>query len=166
MHSTIADRERKLASLNAEIDFQKNEIREARRAGERGMGMVVRPAVGGSPSRKQGAARVVVGSGVKSPESKARIGIFSSRAFGKEEGVVKGKKDSGGNKKRKREEPRVEVLETGPEQTVRVQETGAGSVSEAEINRIVMDKVLRERASWTNEDERFEVIFSLLRRGS
>ena len=159
LQSTIADRERKLASLSAEIEFQKNEIREARMLAQRGTGGTVKMAGGGvgetgSPSKRQGAARVVTGSGVKSPEAKARIGIFSSRAFGREE-IVVGKKD--GNRKRKREEPRGEVVEVQPQQIVGRQETGVGAVSEEEINRIVMDKVLRERASWTNEDERFEV---------
>ena len=73
--------------------------------------------------------------------------MFSARAFGKEESVGPGKSN---NKKRKREEPRMIT----PEPVIVHEES-----SEAEINRIVMEKVLRERSTWTVSDERFEVVF-------
>ena len=153
LQSAIADRERKLATLNAEIEFQKNEIREARESATRGQ--VIRPGHGEtSPTKKQGAARVVVGSGVKSPESKARIGIFSAKAFGRDESVGSSKVGGGNLKKRKREESGQITPEPQPSMAVQDE-----TVSEAEINRIVMEKVLRERAAWKSGDERFEVRF-------
>ena len=154
LQSAITDRERKIATLNAEIEFQKNEIREARDSAAKGH--VIRPVTGETtPTKKPGAARVVVGSGVKSPESKARIGIFSAKAFGKDESIGSSRIGGGNLKKRKREESRQ--ITPDPQAGVVMQDD---AVSEAEMNRIVLEKVLRERASWTNEDERFEVLFA------
>jgi hypothetical protein len=147
LQNDLADRERKLNALTADIEFQRNELREARELATRGG--VIRPSVANnngellmSPKRP---ARIVKGSGVKSPELKTRIGVFSARAFGKEESVGPGKSN---NKKRKREEPRMVT----PEPVIVPEES-----SEVEINRIVMEKVLRERSTWTISDERFEV---------
>ncbi len=148
LQNDLADRERKLNALTADIEFQRNELREARELATRGG--VIRPSgvnnnvdLLTSPKRP---ARVVKGSGVKSPELKTRIGVFSARAFGKEESVGLRK---GNNKKRKREEHRMIT----PEPVIVHEE-----FSEAEINRIVMEKVLRERSTWTASDERFEVV--------
>lgn len=150
LQNDLADRERKLNALTADIEFQRNELREARELATRGG--VIRPSIANnngelltSPKRP---ARVVKGSGVKSPELKTRIGVFSARAFGTEESVGSGKNN---NKKRKREEPRMIT----PEPVVVHEE-----LSEAEINRIVMEKVLQERSIWTISDERFEVVFT------
>ena len=142
----VAERERQLAVLTADIEFQKNEFREAREIASRG-GTVMRPAMlNGEAVSPKKAASVVKGSGVKSPESKSRIGVFSARAFGRDESVMPATK----TKKRKREEPMIipqPVMENG------------GMMSESEINKIVMERVLRERSSWTVSDERFEVFF-------
>jgi hypothetical protein len=65
-------------------------------------------------------------------------------AFGKEE-VLPGK-----NRKRKRSEPVPE------KPSVMVEESSG--LTDGEINRIIMEKVFRERSSWTTTDERFEVV--------
>jgi hypothetical protein len=147
LQNDLADRERKLNALTADIEFQRNELREARDLATRGA--VIRPSITNnneelltSPKKP---ARVVKGSGVKSPELKTRIGVLSARAFGKEESVGLGKIN---DKKRKREEPRMIT----PEPVIVHEE-----LSDVEINRIVMEKVLRERSTWTVSDERFEV---------
>ena len=145
LREDLAERERRLARISAELEFQKNEVRQAR---ERRDGVVV-PVVPvgtvvggangeGSPKK----ARVVRGSGVKSPESKSKIGVFSARAFGKE-GVVPGKQ-----KKRKREEEMEQVIRMQVEQI---------GISEVEVNRMVMEKIFQGRTLWTSSDERFEV---------
>src|SRR5579871_6021394 len=140
----LSERERRLARLTAELEFQKSEIREAR---EKRNG-VSYPVIGtasvivngdGSPKK----ARVVKGSGVKSPEAKSRIGVSAARAFGKE-GVASAKE-----KKRKREEEAQEILV--PMQLDPV-------VSETEISRLVMEKLIQNRSLWTITDDRFEVI--------
>lgn len=136
LEGELAERERRVAALTADIEFQRNELREARQL----KGVVRPPSTGGvvemgSPRR----ARVVKGSGVKSPEAKSRV----TRAFARE-GVV------GAAKKRKREE-RMET----PEPVV-VEE-----VSEGEITRLVLERVLKERSSWTPSDERFQVTLLL-----
>lgn len=147
LQNDLADRERKLNALTADIEFQRNELREARDLATRGG--VIRPSITNnneelltSPKKP---ARVVKGSGVKSPELKTRIGVLSARAFGNEESVGLGKIN---DKKRKREEPRMIT----PEPVIVHEE-----LSDVEINRIVMEKVLRERSTWTVSDERFEV---------
>lgn len=142
----VAERERKLAALTADIEFQRNELREAMEMASRG-GSVTRPAPttnGDMLVSPKKTARVVKGSGVKSPESKNRIGLFSARAFGRDESVLPATK----TKKRKREEPIIT-----PEPVV----VESGIMSESEINKIVMERVLRERSTWTVSDERFEV---------
>lgn len=155
----LQDREKKLVALTADIEFQKNELREAREIANRGG--IIRSTnlnnnidcvdILNSPKK---AARVVKGSGVKSPESKSKVGVFSARAFSKEESVgpVKGNNNNNNsnnyNKKRKREEVRMIT----PEPVVVSEDS-----SEVEINRIVMEKILRERSTWTASDERFEV---------
>jgi gas vesicle protein len=158
LQKDLEDRERKLTALTADIEFQKMELREAREIANRGG--IIRPMTNlnnnnsnngdvGSPTRK--AARVVKGSGVKSPEAKSRVGIFSARAFSKEESVGPAGRSNNNvnyNKKRKREEPRMIT----PEPVVVSED-----LSEVEINRIVMERVLRERSSWSISDERFEV---------
>jgi hypothetical protein len=144
LQADLADRERKLTALTADMEFQRNELREARELATRGG--VVRPGTNGELMSPKRAARVVKGSGIKSPETKSRIGGVSARAFGREESVVPSGKN--GNKKRKREEPRMET----PEPVV------VKELNEMEINRIVMERVIRERSLWTVSDERFEVI--------
>jgi len=161
LQQDLEDRERRLTALAADIEFQKMELREAREIANRGG--IIRPTSTnlsnnnnssnngdvGSPTRK--AARVVKGSGVKSPEAKSRVGIFAARAFSKEESVGPPGRNSNNvnyNKKRKREEPRMIT----PEPVVVAEDLG-----EVDINRIVMERVLRERSSWTLSDERFEV---------
>ena len=156
----VEDRERKLKTLSADIEFSKNELREAREIA--GRGGIIRPATnlnngnynGDVFSSPKKAARIVKGSGVKSPESKSRIGAFSARAFSKEESVGPARKSNNNdnyNKKRKREEPRMIT----PEPVIVSED-----LNETEINRIVMEKVLRDRSSWMVSDERFEVCFS------
>ena len=141
----VAERERKLAALTADIEFQRNELREAREMAHRGAG-IIRSATGnGEVVSPRKAARVVKGSGVKSPESKSKIGIFSARAFRRDESVMPPK-----TRKRKREEPM-----TTPEPAA----VETGVLSETEINKIVMERVLRERSTWTVSDERFEVLY-------
>ena len=58
-------------------------------------------------------------------------------------------------KKRKREGEQMIT----PEPVV-----GNGVMSESEINKIVMERVLRERSTWTVSDERFEVCILFWRR--
>ena len=148
LREDLAERERRLARISAELEFQKNEVRQAREERNAGAGGVVVPMVGtvggvngeGSPKK----ARVVRGSGVKSPESKSKIGVFSARAFGKE-GVVPAKQ-----KKRKRGEEEV------MEQVIPMQ-VEQNRITEAEVNRMVMEKILQGRTLWTSSDERFDV---------
>src|SRR5438045_2071480 len=127
----LAERDRKLSALTADIEFQKNELREARDLVNRGGG-IIRPnqSQNGEISSPKKAARIVKGSGVKSPEKgKGGIGVFSAaRAFSKEESIGPAK-DINYNKKRKREEPRMITPEPG---VVHSEE-----LSESEINRIV-----------------------------
>ena len=138
----IAERDRRLTALTADIEFQRNELREAQELANRGTSIRTTNNIQlTSPKRP---ARVVKGSGVKSPESKSRIGVFSAMAFGKEE-VLPSK-----NRKRKRSEP-------VPEKPFVMMEESSG-LSDGEINRIVMERVFRERSSWTTTDERFEVV--------
>jgi hypothetical protein len=137
LEDELAERERRVAALQADVEFQRSELREARQlrgvvrppntSTNGGNGGVVEM---GSPRR----ARVVKGSGVKSPEAKSRV----TRAFARE-GVV------GAAKKRKREE-RMET----PEPVV-------VEVNEGEITRLVLERVLKDRSSWTPSDERFQV---------
>jgi hypothetical protein len=146
LQQDLAERDRKLASLNADIDFQRTELREARELATRRE--VVRLAVNGEVTSPKRGARVVRGSGVKSPESKSKIAGLSARAFGREESVVPAKP-----KKRKRDEiPPVIVERDTPEVT-------PSDISDAEINRIVMERVLAERSMWKPLDERFEASF-------
>jgi hypothetical protein len=139
----VAERERKLAALTADIAFQRNELREAREMASRSVAVSRSVTENGEIVSPRKAARVVKGSGIKSPESKSKIGVFSARAFGRDESVMAAK-----TKKRKREEPMITPEPVGVETTV---------LSESEINKIVMERVLRERSTWTVSDERFEV---------
>ena len=159
LQAELNEKERKLARLSGEIEFRKNELREARELATKGP--VIRPpgeAYGNgkdvSHGREMGfqgngielspkKARVARGSGIKSPESKNRI----SRAFGKGEVVT-----SIRGKKRKLEEQRVT-----PEPVVMVEDVKNEVLSEEEINRLVMEKILRDRSVWEVSDERFEV---------
>lgn len=143
--NAIAERDRRLTALTADIEFQRNELREAQELANRGT--TIRTTNNIQLTSPKRPARVVKGSGVKSPESKNRIGVFSAIAFGKDEAVVTTK-----SKKRKRGEPVPE------KPFVMVEEPESSGLSEGEINRIVMEKVFRERSSWTSADERFEVV--------
>jgi hypothetical protein len=146
--NAIAERDRRLTALTADIEFQRNELREAQELANRGT--TIRTTNNIHHTSPKRPARVVKGSGVKSPESKSRIGVFSAIAFGKDEGVLPAK-----NKKRKRGEPVAE------KSFVMVEESESSGLSEGDINRIIMEKVFRERSSWTAADERFEVIRSM-----
>jgi hypothetical protein len=143
LREEIDERERRLARIVAELEFQKSEAREARER-RNGVAVSVPPAipgnvvVNGEGSPKK--ARVVRGSGIKSPESKSRIGVAAARAFGKE--VVQ-------QKKRKRDEQVTEVAVP-----MQVEE----KVSESEINRLVVEKIIQSRSMWSPTDERFEVL--------
>lgn len=143
LQADLADRDRKLAGLSADIEFQRNELRQAREQARDGG--VSRSTTTNSEPMTPKKAKVVKGSGVKSPEARSRIGVMSARAFGKEESVV-----STTQKKRKHEEARVT-----PDRIFPVEE-----VSEVEINRIVIERIICDRASWTISDERFEVALS------
>ena len=142
----LAERDRRLAALSADIEFQKNELREAREMALRGT--VVRPPASSMVAVTNGEGfvsprrpRVVKGSGVKSPEKNKA----AASAFGREQvGPVE-------NKKRKREE-RMVTPEPVTAPMVVVEE-----MNESEINQLVFERVLKERSSWTASDERFHV---------
>jgi hypothetical protein len=158
LQEELAERERRLAALSADVEFQKNELREARELAIKKEQVVREPfsaaaGVNGdsgdgfvSPRRP----RVVKGSGVKSPESKSRVG---AGAFGRGDRV-----GGVGTKKRKREErmvtpepPQLPVVAAAAPVAV------LEEVNEAEINSLVLERVLKERSSWAASDERFQV---------
>ena len=126
----LDDRDRNLSALTADIEFQKNELREARELVNRGGG-IIRPnqSQNAEISSPKKAARIVKGSGVKSPEKgKCSSGVFSAvRAFSKEESIGPAK-ETNYNKKRKREEARMIT----PEPVV----VHSEELSETDINMI------------------------------
>ena len=146
LQGELAERDRRLAALSADIEFQKNELREAREMALRGP--VVRPPASSVVTVTNGEGivsprrpRVVKGSGVKSPE-KSKGGAW---AFGREQvGPVE-------NKKRKRDERMVT-----PE-PITVPVVAVEEINESEITKLVLERVLKERSSWTASDERFQV---------
>ena len=145
LHGELAERDRRLAALSADIEFQKDELREAR---EMARGPVVRPPASSVVTATNGEGvvsprrpRVVKGSGIKSPE-KSKAGAW---AFGREHvGPVE-------NKKRKREE-RMVTPEAVTPPVVAVEE-----LNESETTKLVLERVLKERSAWTASDERFQV---------
>ena len=91
----IAEMEAKMRALSAEVEFQKSELQQAR---EKDVGVIrVGTASATMPEASPKRARVVKGSGIKSPE-KGKIG--GAQAFAKDEPIGNLKE-----KKRKREEP-------------------------------------------------------------
>jgi len=153
LRNEVEERERRLARVNAELEFQKS---EARQAVERRNG-VVRTSVGigvpgvsavvdaeGSPKK----ARVVKGSGVKSPESKSRIGVHAARAFGRESVQQRGKR-----KREDREQMQEDMLAREMSVPMQIEP----SLSEVDVNRLVMEKIIQHKSMWATTDERFEV---------